>query len=246
MEVPKALLTWWLFKCSIDSMNHSSHRLFKDSLFRELARISKALSNPHRLELVDLLAQSERSVDDLARLTEMSVANTSQHLQALRTALLVNVRREGSFAYYRLSGDGTLRVWQAIRDLGRTQFAEIDRLLETFVAERREFQGVSGKELLERIHKNDIVVLDVRPAVEYNAGHIAGARSIPVDELEKRLSQIPKRREVVAYCRGPFCVYADEAVAKLRRRGFRARRLEIGFPDWRAAGLPVAKPAEKT
>ena len=225
-------------------MNQVRHRQFKNDLFRELARVGKALGNPHRLELVDLLSQAERTVDDLARLTGMSVANTSQHLQVLRAALLVAVRREGAFSYYRLSGDRVLHAWQAIRDLGQAQFSEIDRLLQTFVAERAQFQSVSGDELIKRMREDDVLVIDVRPAVEFEAGHIAGARSIPVDELEKRLKQIPKRREVVAYCRGPFCVYADEAVVRLRRRGYRARRLEMGFPDWRAAGLPVARPKE--
>ncbi len=222
-------------------MKTNVHRQFKNDLFRELARVGKALGSPHRLELVDLLAQAERTVDDLAGLTGMSVANTSQHLQILRAALLVAVRRDGACSYYRLSGDRVFGVWQAIRDLGQAQFAEIDRLVAAFIADRAQFKSVDGKELLKRIREKDVIVLDVRPAAEFEAGHIAGARSVPVGELEKRLKEIPKRHEVVAYCRGPFCVYADEAVAQLRRRGYRARRLEIGFPDWRAAGLPVAK-----
>jgi len=222
-------------------MNVSEHREFKDLLFHQLARISRALANPHRLELVDLLAQRERAVDDLARLTGMSVANTSAHLKALRAALLVTVRREGAYSFYRLSSDGVLRVWQAIRSLGQAQFAEIDRILKAFVSGRDQFESVTSAELLDRIRKDKVLVLDVRPEEEYQAGHIAGARSIPVDELGKRLRQIPKGREIVAYCRGPFCVYADEAVLELRRRGYRARRLDIGFPDWRAAGLPVVR-----
>jgi rhodanese-related sulfurtransferase len=181
-------------------------------------------------------------VDDLAHLSGMAVANTSQHLKALRAASLVTVRREGSFSFYRLSGDGVLRIWQAIRQLGQFQFAEIDRLMQAFVSERDKFESVSSTELLERIRRDEVLVLDVRPAVEYRAGHVAGARSIPVHELGRRLREIPKRREVVAYCRGPFCLYADEAVLKLRRRGYRARRLDIGFPDWKAAGLPIAGP----
>jgi len=223
-------------------MNPTAHRRFKDSLFRELARIGRALANPHRLELLDLLAQGERTVDALARLTGMSLANTSQHLQVLRGGRLVGVRREGSSSYYRLSGDDVFDVWQAVRDLGRTQLAEIDRLVKTFVAARARFRSVSAPELLQRMREGDVLVLDVRPALEYAAGHIAGARSVPVDELEKRLKRIPKSREVVAYCRGPLCVFADEAVAHLRRKGYRARRLDVGFPDWRAAGLPVGGP----
>ena len=220
-------------------MNTVRSRQFKNDLFHELARVGKALSNPHRLELVDLLAQAERTVDELASLTGMSVANTSQHLQILRAALLVAVRRDGAYSRYRLSGDRVFAVWQAIRDLGQAQFAEIDRLVATFITDRAQLQSVDGKALLKRIREKDVIVLDVRPTVEFEAGHIAGARSVPVGELERRLKEIPKSREVVAYCRGPFCVYADEAVARLRRRGYRARRLEMGFPDWRAAGLPI-------
>ena len=223
-------------------MNAREHREFKNQLYHQLARVSRALANPHRLELVDLLAQSERTVDDLARLSGMTAANTSQHLKALRAALLVTVRRQGSFSFYRLSNEGVVRVWQAIRRLGQSQFAEIDRLLEAFVSGRERFESVSSAQLLERIRRNEVLVLDVRPAVEYRAGHIAGARSLPVQELGRRLRGIPKRREIVAYCRGPFCVYADEAVLKLRRRGYRARRLDVGFPDWKAAGLPIASP----
>ena len=223
-------------------MNKANHRRFKDDLFQQLARVSKSLASPRRLELVDLLAQGERTVDELAKLSGMSVANTSLHLKALRNALLVSVRREGPFAHYRLAGEAVFRVWQAIRDLGQQQFSEIDRLLESFVKERHGLESIGAAELLERIRKHDVVVLDVRPAVEYRAGHILGARSIPVGELEKRLDQIPRSREIVAYCRGPFCVYADEAVVKLKRRGYRARRLDVGFPDWKTAGLPTGKP----
>jgi len=225
-------------------VNTGSHRQFKDQLFEQLARVSRALASPRRLELIDLLAQGDRTVEDLAGLTGLSVANTSRHLQALRTALLVSVRREGPYAWYRLSSDGVFRVWQAVRDLGQGQFAEIDRLVKTYVKEREKLESVSAAELLGRIRRNEVVVLDVRPAQEYRAGHILSARSLPVNELEKRLSGVPKRREGVAYCRGPFCVYADEAVAKLRQRGYRARRLDVGFPDWQAAGLPVERAGE--
>lgn len=227
-------------------MKPIAHRQFKDQLFRELARIGRAFASPHRLELLDLLAQSERSVDSLARLAGMSVANTSQHLQVLRGASLVAVRRDGGSSYYRLADDRVLRVWQAIRDLGESQLAEVDRLMRRFLAHREQFQSVTADELLRRMRDDEVVVLDVRPAEEFEAGHIAGARSVPVDELEKRLGRIPKGREIVAYCRGPFCVYADEAVQKLRARGYRASRLDVGYPDWRAAGLPVAKPEEGT
>ena len=227
-------------------MKSLGHREFKDELFRQLARVTRALSSPRRLELVDLLAQSERRVEELAELTDMSVANTSQHLQALRAANLVNVRRDGVRAYYKLSDAAVFRTWQAIRDLGHRQFSEIDRLLEAYASERSTLEAIGATELLRRLETDDVVVLDVRPAAEFRAGHILGARSVPVKELRRRLAELPKKREIIAYCRGPFCVYADEAVAELRRRGFRARRLEIGFPDWRAAGFPVAKPGEST
>ena len=228
------------FKYSIESMDARRHREFKDSLFQQLARVTKALSSPRRLELVDLLAQGERSVEELAELSGMSVANASQHLQALRAAVLVTVRRAGPRSLYALADDAVFRTWQAIRELGRRQFAEIDRLVELYVAQRERLESVTVGQLRERLRRDRVVVLDVRPAHEFRAGHIRGARSIPVRELERRLAELPRSREVIAYCRGPFCVYADEAVALLRRRGFRARRLDVGFPDWKAAGLPVA------
>jgi rhodanese-related sulfurtransferase/biotin operon repressor len=216
------------------------HRSFKDDLFTQMARISHALASPRRLELVDLLAQAERSVEDLASLTGMSIANTSQHLQQLRRAHLVSVRRQGQYSLYRLRGPEVFRIWQAIRNFGETELAEVDRLVHAFLTDRHDLEPIIASELLERIRNDEVTVLDVRPAAEYQAGHITGARSVPVSELEKRLKAISKRREVVAYCRGPFCVYADEAVNFLKQRGFRARRLDIGFPDWQAAGLPVS------
>jgi rhodanese-related sulfurtransferase/biotin operon repressor len=226
-------------------MNRPQQRQFKDGLFGQLARVTKAMSSPRRLELVDLLAQSERSVEELAELTGMTVANTSQHLQALRAALLVTVRREGLRAYYALADDSVFRTWQAIRDLGHRQFAEVDRLLKTYVKERERLEGVTARELLKRIRRDEVIVLDVRPISEYRAGHILGAHSVPVKELHRRLVELPKDREVIAYCRGPFCVYADEAVAVLRQRGYRARRLDVGFPDWKSAGMPVGKNEER-
>ena len=221
-------------------MNATRHRAFKDDVFRQLARIPKALSSPRRLELVDLLAQSERSVDELAELTGMSVANTSQHLQVLRTALLVIVRRDGARVHYRLADQAVFRAWQAMRELGQRQLADLDRIVKTYLNERQELETVTADELLRRMRKDQLVVLDVRPAAEFRSGHIAGARSVPIRELQRRIAELPKKNEVVAYCRGPYCVYADEAVNLLRRRGFQARRLDTGFPDWKAAGLPVA------
>lgn len=225
-------------------MNNAQHRAFKNDVFQQLARIPKALSSPRRLELIDLLAQAERSVEELAELSGMSVANASQHLQVLRAALLVSVRREGSRAHYSLAGEAVFRAWQAIRELGQHQFAELDRVVRSYLADRETLETVTAHELLQRMRHDQVVVLDVRPAAEYRSGHILGARSVPVRELARRVAKLPKKSEVVAYCRGPYCVYADEAVALLRRRGFRAHRLDTGFPDWKAAGLPVAADPE--
>lgn len=225
-------------------MKTTQHRAFKDDVFRQLARVPRALASPRRLELVDLLAQSERSVEELAELTGMSVANTSQHLQVLRQALLVTVRRDGLRAYYSLANEAVFRAWQAMRELGQRQFADLDRVVRTYLAERETLETVGADELLRRMRADEVVVLDVRPAAEYRSGHILGARSVPIRELQRRVAELPKKSEVVAYCRGPYCVYADEAVALLRRRGFRARRLDTGFPDWKAAGLPIATESE--
>jgi rhodanese-related sulfurtransferase len=225
-------------------MNSRDHRAFKNDVFRQLSRVPKALSSPRRLELVDLLAQAERRVEDLAELTEMSIANTSQHLQVLRQALLVTARRDGLKVYYSLANESVFRAWQAMRALGQRQFAELDRIVRIYLAERETLESVGADELLRRMRTDRILVLDVRPAAEYRSGHILGARSVPVRELERRIAELPKKSEIVAYCRGPFCVYADTAVALLRRRGFRARRLDTGFPDWKAAGLPIAAESE--
>jgi rhodanese-related sulfurtransferase len=174
----------------------------------------------------------------------MSVANASQHLQVLRRALLVTVRREGSKAYYGLADPLVFEALQTIRRLAEKQFAELDRVVKSFLTDREQVETLTAAELLRRLRKEDAIVLDVRPVEEYRAGHIRGARSIPIRELQRRLAELPKKTEVVAYCRGPYCVYADEAVSLLRRRGFRARRLDTGFPDWRAAGHPVAAGSE--
>src|SRR5438093_7426611 len=222
-------------------MNIHDHREFKARLYEQLARITKALASPHRLELIDLLAQGERSVEELAREAAMPIANTSQHLQALKSAQLVTVRREGVHAYYRLADVAVFGAWQAVRDLGEKRLAEIERIVESFLGSRDELEPVSADELLERLSAGDTVVLDVRPEVEFRAGHLRGARSMPLHELEARMSELPKDQEIVAYCRGPFCMFADEAVTLLRRHGFRARRFELGFPDWRAAGLPAVR-----
>ena len=214
-------------------------RLFKDMLFEQFARVGKALANPHRLEILDLLAQGERTVEDLAREAGMSVANTSRHLQELRAARLVEVRREGLYGYYRLADERVFAAWRAIRDLGEARLAEIDRLVGSYLTDRDSLEAVCAEELLAKMREEGVEVLDVRPEDEYRAGHIPGARSVPVERMEAYLEEIPRDREVVAYCRGPYCVFSDEAVALLRSRGYRARRLREGLPDWRAAGLPV-------
>ena len=217
----------------------NDHRLFKDKLFEQFARVGKALANPHRLEILDLLAQGERTVEDLAREAGMSVANTSRHLQELRAARLVEVRRDGLYGYYRLADERVFAAWRAIRDLGEARLAEIDRLVGSYLTDRDSLEAVCAEELLAKMREEGVEVLDVRPEDEYRAGHIPGARSVPVERMEAYLEEIPRDREVVAYCRGPYCVFSDEAVALLRSRGYRARRLREGLPDWRAAGLPV-------
>jgi rhodanese-related sulfurtransferase len=214
-------------------------RAFKDEVYEQFARLGRALASGRRLELIDLLAQRERTVEELAEQTGMSPANTSQHLQVLRAARLVEVRRDGLYASYRLAGPEVFRLWQALRETGELRLAEIERVVRNYLHDRRALQPVTAEELHQRLRRGGVVVLDVRPAEEFEAGHIRGARSIPAAELEARLRELPKSREIVAYCRGPYCVYADEAVALLRARGYRARRLDVGFPDWQARGLPA-------
>ena len=221
-------------------MDRAKKRQFKDDLFEQFARIGKALSSGRRLELVELLAQGERSVEDLAVETSQSVANTSQHLQVLRQAQLVEGRREGNYIRYRLADENVLRLWLAMRDLGQARLAEIGRLVETFLKDRSALEPVTCTELQQRIKNGSAIVIDVRPAEEYAAGHISGSRSIPVTELRARIREVPKKRLVVAYCRGPYCVFADQAVELLRGAGYRAFRLEGGFPDWQTKGMPVA------
>jgi rhodanese-related sulfurtransferase len=215
-------------------------RAFKEQLYGQFARLGKALASASRLELLDLLAQGERSVEELAREADLSIANASAHLRVLSGAQLTTSRKEGPRVYYRLADPAVVRLWQVLREAGERQLAEIDRLVQTFLSERRQLEALSREELRVRIAGSKTIVLDVRPAVEFRQGHIAGARSIPVDELEERMAELDRDSEVVAYCRGPYCVYADEAVTMLKAHGFRAARYDEGFPDWAAAGLPVA------
>jgi rhodanese-related sulfurtransferase/DNA-binding MarR family transcriptional regulator len=226
-------------------MKIKTKRQFKDELYEQFARIGKALSNPHRLELVELLAQGERTVEDLAAEANLPIANASQHLQVLRASQLVDVRRDGLYAYYRLSDERVFRVWQALRDLGELQLAEVSRLVQSFLQDRSPLQSITTSELLERIEAGDVVILDVRPDLEFQSGHIPEARSIPIDELETRLGELPPDQEIIAYCRGPYCVFADEAVTLLQNHGYRARRLIDGLPDWQALDLPVESLMEK-
>lgn len=220
-------------------MNTALHREFKDQLFEQFARIGKALASPKRLEILDLLAQGERTVEEVARETAMPVANASQHLRALKAARMVESRREGLYARYRLADESVFRMWQAVRALGETHLAEIDRVVATYLEDRDALEAVGSAALMERLSDGSVIVLDVRPEEEYRAGHIPGALSVPLDALEAVLQTLPKDRQVIAYCRGPYCVFSDEAVGVLSARGYRASRLTEGFPDWRAAGYPV-------
>lgn len=221
-----------------------SDREAKDALFGAFAEVAKALGSGRRAEIVDVLAQGERSVDVIAGEIDQSVANTSHHLQALTRAGLLTSRRQGTRVFYALSSDRVGELWSALRDVAVEHVAGIERLSTAYLGDRHEIEPITRHELVSRLRRRDVVVIDVRPCREYEAGHIPGARSLPPDEVRKRLRELPKDVEVVAYCRGPFCVYADDAVRALERRGFLARRLEDGFPEWRRAGLAIATGAE--
>ena len=215
-------------------------RAAKDALYDGLAAVAKALGNGRRAELVDVLAQGERPVEALAEEIGQSVANTSHHLQHLLRAGLVHTRRDGTHIHYSLATPRVAELWAAVRDVAGSQVAELDGLALAYLGDRSSLETISREELAQRVRDGDVVVLDVRPEPEYRAGHIAGAVSLPVEEITRRLRTVPQDRQVVAYCRGPFCVYANDAVRSLQRQGVRARRLEDGFPEWRRAGLPVA------
>jgi len=214
-------------------------RRVKSSLFEEFARFGQSFSSSKRIEILDLLCQGERSVETLARLSGMGVTNTSQHLQTLKAAHLVEVRKEGTRSLYRVSDPAVCAFLYDLQRLARVRLAEADRLARGYFDERDELEPVARKDLLERVEQEDVVVIDVRPAEEFEAGHIAGALSIPLEELRGRLAEIPRDVEIVAYCRGPFCVLAPQAIDLMRDAGLRARRLDAGLPEWRAAGHPV-------
>lgn len=211
----------------------------KHALFTEFAAVGRALGHPHRLEILEHLAQGERGVEAVAERAGLAVANASQHLQQLRRAGLVTTRRDGRFVRYRLADDGVIALLDALRRVAESNLAEVDRIVRDYFAGRDGMEPVSRSELVELIREDAVTVLDVRPADEYAMGHLPDAINIPVDELERRLGELPPDREVVAYCRGPWCVLSFEAVAALRARNISARRLAAGLPEWKAAGLPV-------
>jgi rhodanese-related sulfurtransferase len=211
----------------------------KAALFDAQASVAQALGSGRRAEIVDVLAQGERSVEEIATEIEQSVANTSQHLQVLARAGLVRSRREGTRVFYRLASERVGELWTAVRDVAVSHVAEVDVLADEYLGARDGIEHLSADELEERIARGDVVVLDVRPEPEYRAGHIAGSHSAPLSALSVLAEKLPRRQEIVAYCRGPYCVYADDAVRLLRSRGLKARRLDVGFPEWKRAGLPV-------
>jgi rhodanese-related sulfurtransferase/DNA-binding transcriptional ArsR family regulator len=217
-------------------------RAFKDGLYQQFARVGKALSSPPRIEMMELLAQRERTVESLADELGLTMGNTSAHLQVLREARLVETRKEGLFVHYRVADDVVLQLLESLRKTAEARLAEVDRLVESFFGDRKDVDAIGFDELKARLKAGSVILVDVRPTEEYVAGHIPGAISIPHDELEGRLRELPKDREVVAYCRGPYCVFADQVVATLKEKRRKARRLEGGLPQWKNAGLAVEVP----
>ncbi|HEV8573804.1 MAG TPA: metalloregulator ArsR/SmtB family transcription factor [Dehalococcoidia bacterium] len=217
----------------------------KQVLFAQFAAVAKAVAHPHRLELLEQLAQGERSVELLADRIRVSIANASQHLQHMRRAGLIVARREGKFVFYRLADNAVLDLLVSVRRVAEHSSAEVDRVVRSYFQNRDNLEPVSRKELMERLKVGIVTVLDLRPEDEFALGHLPGAINIPLRELEKRLAGLDPEQEIVAYCRGPYCVLSYEAVAVLRARGFKVRRLEDGLPEWRAAGLPVDTGSEQ-
>lgn len=216
-----------------------STQTMKRELYQSIAKVAQALASGNRLQLLEFMAQGERSVDALAAMAGVTVANASQHLQALRRAGLVVSRKDGQRVYYRVAGDDVVRLYDGLRGVAESRLAEVRQLVDEFLGDRHALEPVPAEELLARAKKGLVTVLDVRPPEEYAAGHVRGAINVPMDKLENCLAKLPKRLEIVAYCRGPYCLMSFEAVAMLRKRGWKARRLEDGFPEWKAAGLPV-------
>lgn len=221
-------------------MISTGSRLAKDELYDAFASVAKALGNGRRAEIIDLLAQGERSVEDVAGEIGQSVANTSHHLRSLATTGLLQSRRDGQRIIYRLSSDRVAELWAALRDVAATHVADVEMLADAYLGSRDVVEAVTADDLATRLAKGRAVVVDVRPRLEYESGHIAGARSIPIEELGSALDALPRSREIIAYCRGPYCVYADDAVRLLRDQGLKARRLDTGYPEWERAGLPSA------
>ena len=211
----------------------------KHQLYEQFAQVAKALSHAHKLELLELLAQRERSVEALAKVARLTVANTSRHLQQLRRAGLIASRKEGLYVFYRLAADDVIDLLRSLRRTGQRHISEVNDVVVGYFNDRDSLEAVSRKELLQRSKEGLVTVLDVRPSEEYAVGHIPGALNVPLNEIERHLANLPKEQEVIAYCRGEYCVFAFEAVAALRKKGFTARRLEEGYPEWKAAGLPV-------
>ncbi len=220
-------------------MDVTSSRKAKDDLYDAFASVAKALGSGRRAEIVDLLAQGERSVEEVATAIDQSVANTSHHLRALAAAGLLQSRRDGQRIIYRLTSDRVAELWAAMRDVAATHVADIDTLTDAYLGARDQVEEVTADELADRLDRGRAVVIDVRPTLEYQAGHIAGARSIPIDQLAGSLDALPRSREIIAYCRGPYCVYADDAVRLLRDHGFKARRLDTGYPEWARGDHPT-------
>ena len=220
----------------------SRERQYKDATYAQFARIGKAVSHPKRLEILDVLCQGPRTVEVLAREAGLGVASASQHLKVLREARLLEAEKKGLYVTYRLAGESVCAFFRGMRSLAESRLAEVEQITRRFLAGRDGMEPVEARDLLRRVREGRVTVLDVRPADEFRAGHIAGALSVPLRELRARIRELPKRKEIVAYCRGPYCVLAIQAVAALREAGLKAGRLREGYPDWRAAGLPVESP----
>ena len=223
-----------------------SSKSVKQLLLEQFARVGKAMSNANRLEILEFLAQSERNVEELAKLTGLSVANTSQHLQQLRQAGLAISRKQGLKVYYSLSGDDVITLLSAQRNVAERHIAEVDQVIDRFLTIKDSLEPLPREELLSRVKQGLVTIIDVRPATEYASGHVPGAINMPLDKLDEQLGDFDVDREIIAYCRGPHCVLAFDAVEKLREQGFKASRLEDGFPEWKIAGLPVEKNTEQT
>jgi rhodanese-related sulfurtransferase/DNA-binding transcriptional ArsR family regulator len=217
----------------------SGHREFKDALYSQFARIGHALASPKRIELLDLLGQGEKTVETLAEQIATPIKNTSAHLRTLRQARLVETRRDGTYVFYRLADDDVFRLLRSLEALGHARLADVQHVVRLYLDGHDQLEPVTFKELRRLMRDDDVTVVDVRPAEEFEAGHIPGALSVPVPELKRRLRELPKSREVIAYCRGRYCVYSLDAVTLLRKHGYRARRAHEGLPDWKVAGLPV-------